>query len=138
MSGANREIEEAAREYLAQTAIEVMHERVGSDPIQEIRERIHANIAAADRERSRLVPLIERFEAIKARIRHDGEGENFLAAVVQRKIDELNLNRLQLQVMAAKMHVAREMLAAYRYARVEAPPDLLPHRGAHFLTGPKP
>lgn len=111
-----REIELHAREYLAEIAVGVIHERSGDNPLEEIRARIMQNTRAAESERSRLVPLIERFTSVRDRIRRKGEGENFLANVVQTKIDQMELNRLQLQLQFAKMQVALEMLAQYTYA----------------------
>lgn len=111
-----REIELAAREYLRETACAAFHERMAYDPITEIRERIRAQIRQAGVERLALLGRIAKFERIVGRVVKKSEGENFLRDVVQRKLDEMRMNALQIQLMEAKMHIALEMLADYEYA----------------------
>jgi len=130
-----REIDLAAREYLAETAIAVINERMGSDPLSEIKTRILQNVRAAESERGRIVPLIERFTKERALIQRKDGGDNFLASVLQGKIDQMELNRLQIQLMIAKMNIALEMLAQYHYVREvrDAPADRLPSRPLPML-----
>lgn len=110
-----REIELAAREYLAEIACAVIQERTSANLIHGINTRIRENIRCAESERGKLAEMGLRFAKVRDKIFRKTPGENFLGDVVQKKIDEIELNRLQIQLMIAKMNVALEILANFTF-----------------------